>query len=210
MIESQTIITELGALSYIGIWVVSFLSNIVIPVPEEVILLALGYLAGTGQISLIIVLPIIISGLLLSDCILFILSKKGSRIVTWLYTKFFSKRFKQKDQMWIDTHIGKIIFFSRFLIQLRFIGPFLAGQKKLSLKTFIKYNLSALVIYVPLYVLLGDFFHSRVKSIVERVGVAKNIAFVFVSLLLAYALFLSIYRLLFKAKETVPVTQPKQ
>ena len=35
-------IKQLGALSYGGIWVVSFLANIVIPIPEEIILFDLG------------------------------------------------------------------------------------------------------------------------------------------------------------------------
>jgi hypothetical protein len=47
VIESQSIITELGALSYVGIWITALLSNIVIPIPEEVVLLGFGYLAGT-------------------------------------------------------------------------------------------------------------------------------------------------------------------
>lgn len=205
VIESQNIIAELGAMSYIGIWFVSLLSNIVIPVPEEIVLLALGYIAGTGQVSIIILLPLIISGLLLSDIIMYLLSKKGSRFVTWLYNKFFSKKLEHKSQGWFDTHINKIVFFSRFLIQLRFIGPFVAGQKKMPIKNFIKYDMAALVIYVPLYVLLGLFFHNRVKSIVENVGVVRNIVLVFFGVLAAYIIFKATFRYLLKgSSETEP------
>lgn len=203
MIESQNIIAELGALSYVGIWFVSILSNIVIPVPEEITLLALGYLAGTGQVNVMLLLPIVISGLLLSDFIMYSLAKKGSRFVTWLYAKFFSKKLKHKNQEWFDTHVSKIVFFSRFLIQLRFIGPFVAGQKKMPTKDFLKYDLSALVIYVPLYVLLGLFFHSRVKAIIENVGVVRNTVLVIAGLLVTYFLFKTILKFLLKGNSEI-------
>lgn len=200
MIEDGNIITELGALSYAGIWIVGLLSNMIIPVPEEVVLLALGYLAGTGSINIAIVIPLIISGLLLSDVIVYSLAKKGSSFITWIYTKFFSKYLKYKNQDWFDAHMGKIIFFSRFMIQLRFIGPFLAGQKKLPLRTFVKYDLLALVIYVPLYLFLGLFFHSRIKSIIDNVGVIKNSILIIFGILIIFTLFKSIYRYIFGPK----------
>lgn len=194
MVENQEIINQLGALSYLGVWVVSLLSNMVIPVPEEVILLVFGYLAGTGHISLVFVIPIFISGLFLSDLFIYKLSYKGSKIINWIYERFFSKRLRDKGDEWVTLHIHKIIFFSRFLVQLRFIGPFLAGQRKIPQKTFIKYNLFALVIYVPLYTFLGLFFHSRIKSILDNVGVIRNIIF----LILGIALSLSVLKYFYK------------
>jgi membrane protein DedA with SNARE-associated domain len=188
VIESQNLITELGALSYIGIWFTALLSNVVIPVPEEVVLLGFGYLAGTGHINFFILLPIVISGLLVSDIGMYILAKKGSRLVNWFYNKFFSKRLMQKNEQWFTDHMNKIIFFSRFLIQLRFIGPFLAGQKKIPFRRFVVYDLAAIIIYVPLYTLLGLFFHNRVQAIIENVGVVRNILLVVIGLLIVFGL----------------------
>lgn len=188
MIESQTLITELGTLSYIGIWFTALLSNVVIPVPEEIVLLTLGYLAGTGHIDFFILLPIVMSGLLVSDIGMYILARKGSRLVTWFYDRFFSKKFMQKNDQWFTDHMNKIIFVSRFLIQLRFIGPFLAGQKKIPFRRFVFYDLAAIIIYVPLYTLLGLFFHSRVQAIIDNVGVVRNIILVAVGLFIIFGL----------------------
>lgn len=188
MIEGQTLITELGALSYVGIWFAALLSNVVIPVPEEVVLLAFGYLAGTGHINFFILMPIVMSGLLVSDIGMYFLARKGSRLVTWFYDKFFSKRLMQKNDQWFTDHMNKIIFFSRFLVQLRFIGPFLAGQKKIPFKRFVTYDLAAIIVYVPLYTLLGLFFHSRVQAIIDNVGVVRNIALVAIGLFVVFVL----------------------
>ena len=199
MVENQDIINQLGALSYLGTWVVALLSNIVIPVPEEVILLAFGYLAGTGHVHVLIIIPLFISGLFISDMVIYKLSYKGSRIITWIYERFFSKRLRDRGDEWIALHINKIIFFSRFLVQLRFIGPFLAGQRKIGQKTFIKYNLLALLIYVPLYIFLGLFFHSRIKSILDNVGVIRNIILLIIGIALSITVLKYFYRMLLRS-----------
>lgn len=186
MIESQTLITELGALSYVGIWFAALLSNVVIPVPEEIVLLAFGYLAGTGHINFFILMPIIMSGLLVSDIAMYLLARKGSRLVTWFYEKFFLKRFMQKSDQWFIDHMNKIIFFSRFLVQLRFIGPFMAGQKKVPFRRFVFYDFLAIIIYVPIYTLLGLFFHGRVQAIIDNVAVVKNIVLVVIGIVIVF------------------------
>jgi membrane protein DedA with SNARE-associated domain len=200
MIAETTFIQQLGTLSYVGIWFVSLLSNVIIPFPEEITLLALGYLSGTGHVNILILLPIVISALILSDIIMYSLSKRGSKFITWLYQKFFSKKLISKNDAWFDVHTKKIIFFSRFLMQLRFLGPFLAGQRKTPFKTFIKYDLSALLIYVPLYLFLGLFFHRRVKAIIENANIFRNVILGVLGLFVVYFIFKIIYKKLFYQK----------
>jgi membrane-associated protein len=202
MVIGPDIITDVGALSYAGVFILSLLANIFIPVPEEIILLALGYVVGVGILSGYVVLPIVIVGLLLSDMVLFILSKRGSRIVQWLYHKFFEKRIAKKGKRWVRTNIGKIIVVSRFLVQFRFLGPFLAGERKIKTKTFVMYDLLGLVLYVPLYVLLGALFHSKVRYIIDKVGVVQNIVFMAVILLILFAMIRFVYKFFFKKDET--------
>src|SRR3989344_5837114 len=200
MTGTEELIYQLGTLSYLGIFGISLLANMVIPVPEEVIILALGYLAGIGKLHGLILIPIIILGLLISDIVIYVLAKKGNRFITLIYRKFFAKRL-EKRQQWIETHIGKVIFFSRFLVQLRFIGPFLAGQKRVPWRKFLVYNTTALVIYVPLYIFLGWYFQSRIRLIVEEIGVVRNIILIVVGALIAFSLFKFVYNKFFFEKD---------
>ncbi len=197
MTETQTLITSLGTLSYIGVFGISMLANVVIPVPEEVVLLALGYVAHIGTINVFYLIPIVILGLFTSDIILYFLSQKNNRFVTYFYAKLFAKRLADKHE-WVDHNITKVIFFSRFLIQLRFLGPFMAGQHGVKLRTFITYELAALVIYVPLIVWTGWYFQSRVERIVSGVGLARNIFLIVVGLLILISLLRSAYKALLK------------
>ncbi len=204
MTGTEEIIGQLSALSYGGIWLVSFFANVVIPIPEEITLLALGYLVGTGHINALIIIPLVISGLLASDIVLYSLSKHGSKFTTLFYERFFAKRLAQKGDRWLEMHIGKIIFISRFLVQFRFIGPFLAGQRKLPFKQFLVYDLFALVIYVPLFIFLGWYFESKISLIIEDVGKFKNILLILIGVVLTYGLLRLAYKLLFKKPGTEP------
>lgn len=203
---TQDVLTQLGALSYAGIWVVSFLSNIVIPVPEEIVLLALGYISSTNNIPLWILFPLVISALLVNDIFIYTLSARGSAFVTRIYDRFFKQRINKKETTWMSAHVGKVVVVSRFLVQLRFIGPFYAGQKKFPLKSFVLYDLFALCIYVPLYILLGRYFHHRVELIIKDIGVVKNIILIIAGGIISYGVLRFASRLLFSKKVVDPIS----
>jgi membrane-associated protein len=184
MSEAGEIIKEISALSYLGMWLVSVLANVVIPVPEEIILLAFGYLAGTPAINGFILVPLVISGLLTSDTLMYLFSRRGNKILSTFYDKMFARQLgKGKRQEWVDRNLNKAVFFSRFMLQLRFLGPFLAGQKKMSFKMFFSLDLLALVVYVPIYMALGWYFHSRIDDIVEKINAVKNAVIIILSIL---------------------------
>ena len=170
----EEILKTVATLSYIGIFGISFLANIVVPVPEEVVVLAIGYVAGTGTINFWITLPVVIAGALLSDAIMFLLSRRNNPIVRGFYDKFFSKIFPIRQEF-LEHHIEKVIFFSRFLVQLRFLGPFLAGQARVTWKKFLTYDIPALIIYVSILMWAGHYFENRLDRIFDGIDEVKNI-----------------------------------
>jgi len=174
--EINTILESVGGLTYGGIFILALLSNLFIPVPEELILLAIGYLTGIGVFSYPIVMGIFILGMLVSDYLLFILAKKGSKFTNKLQ-KRLEKKGILKNKEYISKNINKIIFFSRFLIYLRFIGPVLSGNSQIQAKRFLKYDFLALVIYVNLFLGLGNYFHKQISFITEGVARFKNYLF---------------------------------
>ncbi len=189
MTETQQLIGQLHSLSYLGIFGVSILSNVVVPVPEEIVLLALGYLAAGPSINGFILLPIVFFGLLISDMVMFFLSSNNNKLVTFFYNKFFAKRLESKKE-WLEKHINKVIFFSRFMVQLRFLGPFLAGQNKIGWKRFLTFDVAALLIYVPLYLFIGFYFRSRVEFIADQVHTLRNI----IIMVVVIGLLISLYK----------------
>ena len=185
--EAQEIINQIGVLSYSGIWILAFLSNAVVPVPEEVVLLVLGYLSGGHIFNIWIIIPIFITGLFTSDIIIFTLARRGSKFLQRIYNKFFASRVEGREE-WIDRHMIKIIFFARVTIYLRFLGPFLAGQKRVPYRKFLFWDFLALIFYVPFYLFIGMYFRSRIESIIAGVGVLENIILAIIMLVVLFFL----------------------
>lgn len=185
---TETLIAELGSLSYFGIFLISILANVFIPFPEEVVILGLGYLSGTGNANIWILIPLVTSGLLISDIGMYYLSRGGNKWVNMFYQKVFADKLGDK-LVWMNANINKVVFFSRFMVQLRFLGPFMAGQVKMPFKKFILIELAALFIYVPLFLGLGNYFHSRISSIIDGVNVVRNVILTVAGLLIIFAIF---------------------
>lgn len=173
MEDSNAIIASLGGLSYFGVLILAMLSNMFIPVPEEIILVVMGYLSGNGQFMYPLVMGIFILGLMISDYALYSLTLHGSRLVQG-FIKRLQKRGLLKNEGYTRRHIKKIIFFSRFLVYLRFIGPVMSGYLKVDRKTFLTHNFLALVVYVNIFLGLGHHFHKQIEIITDGVARFKN------------------------------------
>lgn len=169
MPETDIIANSLGGLSYGGMFILAFLSNMFIPVPEEIILLVIGYLTGIGAFMYPVIMAIFILGMLLSDYMVYSLAFHGSKLVKSLQAKM-EKRGLLKSKTYVKRHMKKIIFFSRFLVYLRFIGPVVAGSNRVPRKLFLTYDFLALVIYVNIFLGLGNYFHKQIQGISEGVA----------------------------------------
>ena len=197
MNDAQTIVQSIGAFSYFGIFIASVLANVVVPFPEEIVILAMGYVIGTGRINVFIAFPIIMAGLVLSDTVMYLLARKGTKLLTAFYDRFFAKTLSKE---WIDHHLGKVIFTSRFLVQFRFLGPFLAGQRKMPYTKWLTYEIGALLIYVPVLLWVGAYFQNRFEAIVSGIGIVRNIILIAAGLLILFGISKFIRRKLIEAR----------
>lgn len=187
-VDIQTVLHAVSKFSYVGVFGFSLLANLFVPVPEEIFLLVLGYLTASGVFNPILVTVIVIVGFSIIDILLYYLARRGNKLLLRGRDKFL-KRLAFNDAKIMAHHPNKVIFFARFLMQFRFLGPVLAGSYKVPFKRFFLVNLSALILYVPLVILLGDYFHSRLERVINGIGVARNIVFVVVGIFVAIAIF---------------------
>ncbi len=186
--DFQTALHTVSGLSYVGVFGLSLIANIFVPVPEEVFLLALGYLLAEGFFHPALIVVIVICGFMISDTALYFFARKGNKFLIKMRDKFLSN-IGFTDGNTLSKHMTKIIFFSRFMVQFRFLGPVLAGSYHVPYKRFFAVNLVALGVYVPLVILLGDYFHGRLERVFAGIGVARNIIFAVVGVVVAIALF---------------------
>ncbi len=190
------------AFIYVGVLVAGFLSNMVIPVPEEIVFIGLGYLVGSGSLAYLPTVLFIILGLLFNDALLYYLARKGNKFTRSIYNRLFAD-ILPLDSPFLHRHLRTVIISSRFLMQFRFLGPFFAGTLHVPLKTFLKWDLIALIVYVPLFVGLGAFFQSRVERVIGGLGSFHNILFIFVGLIVVIALLKYIKKFAFRMYKKV-------
>jgi membrane-associated protein len=182
------LLDQLGAMSYLGVFGVSLIANIILPFPEEITLLALGYLSGTGVFNWIIIIPIAMLGLFISDWVLYALSYKGSRITQSIYDRLFAKRFDFLNNLQGEK-LERVIVVTRFLPHFRFLAPFLSGHFKLPFRDFARHEIVSLSVYVPVFIFLGYFLRSRIERVIEGIGVFQNITIGIVVIVLGIFLF---------------------
>lgn len=173
MEESSFILNIAYEWSYVGIFFLAFIANVFPGIPEEVFLLAFGYLGSTQQFNILLVGVVAFLGIMISDIIIFYLSRNGAKIYQIIAHKILGEDMEKISQnTFVQNHIRKIIFFSRFLVQLRFFGPFFAGVYKTPWKTFLFYDTLAVLVYVPGMLFIGSYFQGRVEKILSGTAVA--------------------------------------
>jgi membrane protein DedA with SNARE-associated domain len=173
MFESLDV-NQIGGLTYGGMFILALIANMVVPVPEEIVLIAVGYFSAKGQFNFLYSYGIFVAGMFVSDTILYFMAYKGSRITKRLQRKIENNR-HLKDEGFVQRHIRKIIFISRFLMYLRWIGPVISGVARVPYKKFAILDFLALLVYVPLILFLGFYFENYIDKIISDVNRIRNI-----------------------------------
>jgi membrane protein DedA with SNARE-associated domain len=170
--------------SYVGITIALFLTSVGLPIPEDIILLAAGFVTANGFAELELMIPVTIIAILLGDLMMYGLGYKfGDRIYN---LKPFSYLFTQHRIEKIEKfykHYGKsTIFIGRFMAGLRAWIYLFAGASKMALGYFILMDFLAALISVPLLVWLGFHFENEIKQVAFFVGRIKLWILIFVIL----------------------------
>ncbi len=177
-LNTDNVIRIIESFSYLGIAGFSVLTGYIIPIPEEVTLLIIGYVAGIGPIKLYFAVAAAAGGVIVGDNILFLMSLRGSKYVDRLKNKLRKNKIIHYEHV-MHEHIGKTIFFIRFVVGLRFFGPVLAGMLKVKWRKFFFINAAASILHALFFISLGYYFHRSFLVLVTQVEVIRHILFFF-------------------------------
>lgn len=157
------------------VWV-AVIANIFPFIPEEVFLLSFGYLAHATPhtFPFLNITIFLIIGFLFIDSVLYYLVKRGSKIIDFIIHKIMRMNISGEEEFF-KKHIRKTIFVSRFLLQLRALGPIAAGRVNYPYFKFLFLDFLALILYVPGMMALGYYFSNRLEKILSGADVIRNI-----------------------------------
>ena len=172
-------INSVEQFSYLGIFLFALFSGYILPIPEEIILLIVGYMASIGYVHLLPAIFVVIIAFIIGDNVVFRLTLHNNKHVTKFINEVLSVKLIARHKSFFEKNIGLTVFLFRFVPFLRFISPVFAGYVKAKEKTFMLFNTLAIVIYAPFMIWIGFFFHESFGDIVNQIGRVRHIAIIF-------------------------------
>jgi len=159
----------LSTWSYLGIFVCVFLGNFGVPMPEELVLLTAGFLAGRHILELnTLYIVAILSSVAGDSCGFAVGRTAGKRLFGWLSrkSKFLRKRYRHLKALF-QVHGRKAVFFARFIMGVRFMAGPMAGAAGMGFWSFFGWNLLGALIWCFVVITVGYSVGNRLDWVVN-------------------------------------------
>ena len=158
--------------TYLGLFVVLMLCGLGMPIPEDVALLAGGYLAHRGITRYPITLAVSLLGVVAGDNSLFFLGRRFGTGLVRYFTLAWPGRLHQIERIerFMQRHGARAVFYARFLAGLRALIYLSAGSFGVRPAVFLLYDLLGALISVPIVVTLGYIFGKQIEMMVRYIG----------------------------------------
>ncbi len=172
------IVALLLKLPYVGLFTVLFVAGLGLPLPEDIPLLAAGWLVHKGHANLYAMIAVGLVGVLVGDFLLFSMGRRyGIHITEHRFMKrVASPALLQRAEGMFASHGAKIIFVARFMPGLRSVLFVTAGIFRVRPIKFVLIDGSAAIASVPLLIWLGERFGEKIESLAGNVRNAQFIA----------------------------------
>jgi len=147
----------LATWGYLGIFIAVFVGNLGIPVPEESVMLAAGFLAGRALLDLRIVYVTVVASAVTGDCCGYVIGRTGGqRVLARLASAFpFMRTRYDRLQLFFQTHGSKAVFMARFITGARFMAGPMAGACGMPFFQFLGWNVLGAIVWCSLVVTVG-------------------------------------------------------
>ncbi len=154
------LIVFLSSVSYALIFFLFIFTGLGLPIPEELVLLVLGYLSAYDILTPVYALMTSFVAILVSDNLGYCIGRYNKKFIQ----RFISKQRFMLAKEHMKQHGKKTLFLSRFICGLRVLFPIVAGSVGIPWKTFILIDLSAVLILIPTFFSLGYYFSTYIDS----------------------------------------------
>jgi membrane protein DedA with SNARE-associated domain len=175
-------LTDLSSgLSYFIIFGILVACGLGFPLPEDIPLVASGYLVWDGTMAWGAAVVVTLTGVGIGDSILFFIGRKlGMRILEPAPNRrvLFPPHRVRRTRAYFRKYGEKIVFFARFVAGFRAVAFFMAGAMRMPFSRFILLDMLAALMSVPLWMglgySLGHYFGSEIGEILARLKSFKH------------------------------------
>ncbi len=179
---------------YLGVFIAFVVAGVGIPIPEDIILLAAGYMVHLqpDRLSLNWTIVVCMVGIFVGDTLIYWMGRIwGMRILRVpILRRTITPERIGKMQDYFDKYGDKTVFFARFVAGIRMAAFFTAGAMRMPYWKFIAVDMLA-ALTSPFWVILAWYFGEHIDSAFVFAARIKHYLLLAVFLLLAvYLLFL--------------------
>ena len=166
----------LATWGYLGIFLCVFIGNLGVPVPEETVMLAAGFLAAHEILDLRIVYAVVILSAVTGDSCGYLLGRTGGqRLLNWLSSSFSYARMRyDRLQLFFQTHGSKAVFMARFIAGVRFMAGPMAGAAGMPFFRFLGWNVLGALVWCSVIVTVGYLVGDELYRVVEMAHTASR------------------------------------
>jgi membrane protein DedA with SNARE-associated domain len=191
MMDPAVIADWLATWGYVGIFAFVFIGNLGIPVPEETVMLAAGFLAGRDILDVRAVYGVAMLSAVSGDCCGFAIGRTGGQaLMSRLADNFEFVRLRYgRLQIFFRTHGSKAVFMARFIAGVRFLAGPMAGAAGMPFFQFLGWNVLGAIVWCSLIVTIGYLLGDELYRVVRLAHLASRWTEV-IALLVAVAIFL--------------------
>ncbi|HKQ48492.1 MAG TPA: DedA family protein [Phycisphaerae bacterium] len=160
-------VTFLGKWSYLGLFLILIAAGLGIPLPEDIPLIASGWLVYKGKADLWLMILTGLVGVMVGDSLLFSMGRRyGDHIVEHRWLRRIAKPWLiEKARRLFVNHGAKVIFAARFMPGIRAVLFLIAGVFRVPYWKFALMDGTAALISVPVWVWVGAKFSKHLEEI---------------------------------------------
>jgi membrane-associated protein len=199
------LLTLLQEYGYPILWLSIFIGAVGIPLPNTLVLLAVGAFAALGNFQFILLFVVALSAFVAGDNVSYWLGRRwGSRVLRWMEGRLIRAQTLERSRVYFDRLGGWAIFSSRFLVSaLGGAINLLAGAQLYPYRRFLAYDIAGEAAGTVLLLTLGYVFGASWDAVGDVLG---SFSFFIVALLVALVLGYQTLRL-FRRMRTIARTR---
>ena len=175
--------------TYAGLFVILVLCGLGLPMPEDLALLAGGFLAHKGITRYPITLVVSLLGVIAGDNSLYFIGRGvGANLLRYFGLRKStapaegSSSNVDRLQTFMNRHGHLAIFYARFFAGFRALVYLSAGSLGVPSSRFFVYDLAGAAISVPVVVTLGYVFGDQLEQVIRYVGGFQKLIWIVVGL----------------------------
>lgn len=165
----EALIQSLAAWSYLLIFGLVFFEALGMPLPGYSVALIAAALAGHGQLSIWIVVPVTLVAAVTGGMVGYTVGAKGGRTFIERYGRyaFITPRRFQSAEYYFHKHGDKAVLLGRYLPFLCFLAGVLAGIARLPYRKFLVANLIGAILWCSSHLTLGFVFGRSLQVVLD-------------------------------------------